>query len=245
MTRRAAAVPIADDAPHILVVDDDRRMRELLARFLGEHGYRVTTRRAPREARAKVEALVFDLIMLDVMMPGETGFDFASAVPRRRPTCPILMLTARVEAERPHPRARDRRRRLSRRSPSSRASCCCASATSSSARRRAARPSRRAELVRFGPFVFRCRPRRAAAATSETIRITEREREILRDPRRAAPGETVAALRRSSARRRRRERAHRRRADQPAAPQDRDATRPTRSTSRPCAASATAWRRRP
>jgi two-component system, OmpR family, phosphate regulon response regulator OmpR len=93
-----AKVEIADHAPHVLVVDDDRRLRQLLARFLGEHGYRVTTAASAAEARAKGEALVFDAIVLDVMMPGETGFEFARTL-RTSSSVPILMLTARGEAE--------------------------------------------------------------------------------------------------------------------------------------------------
>jgi two-component system, OmpR family, phosphate regulon response regulator OmpR len=93
-----AKVEIADHAPHVLVVDDDRRLRQLLARFLGEHGYRVTTAASAAEARAKGEALVFDAIVLDVMMPGETGFDYARRL-RTQSQIPILMLTARANSE--------------------------------------------------------------------------------------------------------------------------------------------------
>ena len=93
-----AAVPLpGDDAPHVLIVDDDRRIRELLKRFLSENGYRVTVAEHAADARAKLEGLAFDLIVLDVMMPGENGFDFASAV-RRTSNVPILMLTARGDA---------------------------------------------------------------------------------------------------------------------------------------------------
>ena len=88
----------ADDAPHLLVVDDDRRIRALLSRFLLGEGYRVSTAETAREARAKLEGLKFDLLILDVMMPGENGFDFARAI-RTSSTVPILMLTARDEKE--------------------------------------------------------------------------------------------------------------------------------------------------
>lgn len=92
-----ARAPVADDAPHILVVDDDRRIRELLKRYLAENGFRVTTAEHAAEARARLEGLAFDLIVLDVMMPGESGFDFAQSL-RATSTVPILMLTARGEA---------------------------------------------------------------------------------------------------------------------------------------------------
>src|SRR5262249_23980108 len=89
---------VADDAPHLLVVDDDRRIRDLLSRFLLVEGYRVTTAETATEARGKLEGLRFDLLILDVMMPGETGFDFAHAL-RKSSSVQILMLTARSEAE--------------------------------------------------------------------------------------------------------------------------------------------------
>jgi two-component system phosphate regulon response regulator OmpR len=88
----------SDDAPHLLVVDDDRRIRDLLSRYLLSEGYRVTTAKTAAEARAKLESLSFDLLVLDVMMPGETGFDLAAAI-RTSSTVPILMLTARDEAD--------------------------------------------------------------------------------------------------------------------------------------------------
>jgi two-component system phosphate regulon response regulator OmpR len=97
MTATAPAKP-ADDAPHLLVVDDDRRIRALLSRFLLGEGYRVSTAQSAAEARAKLEGLSFDLLILDVMMPGENGFDFARDI-RSASTVPILMLTARDEKE--------------------------------------------------------------------------------------------------------------------------------------------------
>jgi len=88
---------LLDDAPHLLVVDDDRRIRDLLSRFLLGEGYRVTTAESAAEARAKLAGLRFDLMILDVMMPGETGFEFARSL-RTSSSVPILMLTARDEA---------------------------------------------------------------------------------------------------------------------------------------------------
>src|SRR5579863_1285265 len=95
---KSQPIPLADDAPHLLVVDDDRRIRDLLSRFLFSEGYRVTTAETAAEARAKLTGLRFDLMILDVMMPGETGFDFARSL-RSSSSVPILMLTARGEAE--------------------------------------------------------------------------------------------------------------------------------------------------
>jgi len=88
----------ADDAPHLLLVDDDRRIRDLLSRFLASEGYRVTTAASAGDARSKLLGLHFDLLILDVMMPGETGFDLARFI-RTSSSVPIVMLTARHEAE--------------------------------------------------------------------------------------------------------------------------------------------------
>jgi two-component system phosphate regulon response regulator OmpR len=88
---------LPDHAPHVLVVDDDRRLRELLSRFLNKNGYRVTTAASAAEARAKTESVVFDALVLDVMMPGENGFDYMRGV-RKTSDVPILMLTAQAHA---------------------------------------------------------------------------------------------------------------------------------------------------
>ena len=86
------------DMPHILVVDDDGRLRDLLARYLADNGFRVTTAAEAAEARARMASLTFDLIVLDVMMPGESGLDLTEAL-RRTNQVPILLLTARGEPE--------------------------------------------------------------------------------------------------------------------------------------------------
>jgi two-component system, OmpR family, phosphate regulon response regulator OmpR len=88
----------ADNAPHLLLVDDDSRIRDLLSRFLANEGYRVTTAQNAKEARGKLGALHFDLLILDVMMPGESGFDLGRFI-RTTSQVPIVMLTARHEAE--------------------------------------------------------------------------------------------------------------------------------------------------
>src|SRR3974377_605123 len=90
--------PPSDDAPHLLVVDDDRRIRDLLSRFLTGEGYRVTTAETAADARAKLYGLSFDLLILDVMMPGESGFEFVKSL-RGSSNVPILMLTAGDAAE--------------------------------------------------------------------------------------------------------------------------------------------------
>ena len=85
----------ADDAPHLLLVDDDRRIRDLLSRFLAHEGFRVTTAMSAKDARAKLLGLHFDLLILDVMMPGETGFDLARFI-RSASTVPIIMSNAQA-----------------------------------------------------------------------------------------------------------------------------------------------------
>ena len=79
--------------PHILVVDDDREIRDLLARFLRGHGYRVETAADGREMFAALGAGRFDLIVLDLMLPGEDGLSLCRRV-RTGPNLPIIMLTA-------------------------------------------------------------------------------------------------------------------------------------------------------
>jgi two-component system phosphate regulon response regulator OmpR len=87
-----------EDAAHLLVVDDDERLRDLLQRYLAGAGFRVTTAADTAEARTKLASLAFDLIVLDLMLPGETGLDFTRDW-RRNSTVPILMLTAMGEVD--------------------------------------------------------------------------------------------------------------------------------------------------
>ncbi len=75
-----------------------RRLRDLLSRYLQRQGYRVTTAKNAGDARVKLDGLTFDLLILDVMMPGETGFELAKSV-RKTSQVPILMLTARAETD--------------------------------------------------------------------------------------------------------------------------------------------------
>ena len=82
----------------MLVVDDDRRLRALLSSYLVKNGHRVTVAATRAEARAFLDGLAFDIIVLDVMMPGESGFELATDL-RGRSQVPILMLTARGEPQ--------------------------------------------------------------------------------------------------------------------------------------------------
>jgi len=184
----ATPVAPADDAPHLLVVDDDRRIRALLSRYLNSEGYRVTTAETAAEARAKLDGLKFDLLVLDVMMPGESGFDLARAI-RQSSKMPIIMLTARSEAESriagleigadDYVAKPFEPRELSLR---------IANVLKHS--RPAPAPTR--ESIRFGDFVFYL-ARGELRRGDEIVHLTDREREMLRVLA-ASPGETVPRL---------------------------------------------------
>ena len=190
-TSIASQMPVtapADDAPHLLIVDDDRRIRDLLSRFLAAEGYRVTTADNSAEARAKLGGLHFDLLILDIMMPGESGFDLAKSL-RKTSAVPILMLTARHETEmriaglevgaddyvaKPfEPRELSLRiaNILKRAQPSVPVAV---------------------ESVRFGDFVFHI-ARGELRRGEDAVRLTDREREMLAVLA-AQPGETVPRL---------------------------------------------------
>ena len=82
--------------PHLLVVDDDARLRDLLRRYLTDQGFRVTTAGDAAEARRKLDGIAFDMLVLDVMMPGEDGFELTASL-RSSSRIPILLLTAKAE----------------------------------------------------------------------------------------------------------------------------------------------------
>ncbi len=82
---------------HILVVDDDDGIRSLVKKFLNENNYLVTTASSAEDASNKIEVLKFDLIILDIMMPGKSGLDFIQENQKRLET-PIILLTAKGEA---------------------------------------------------------------------------------------------------------------------------------------------------
>ena len=96
LSAQQSEVASATHVPHLLVVDDDRETRDLLALFFEREGFRVTTARDAREARRLVQAGPFALIVLDLMLPGENGLDFARWLRGQAPT-PVVMLTAMAE----------------------------------------------------------------------------------------------------------------------------------------------------
>ena len=87
-----------DESSHIIVVDDDARLRSLLQRYLTQNGHIVSTAQDAAEARMKLKSLGFDLMVLDVMMPGESGIEFARDI-RKSSSLPIILLTARGAIE--------------------------------------------------------------------------------------------------------------------------------------------------
>jgi two-component system, OmpR family, phosphate regulon response regulator OmpR len=175
----------ADDAPHLLLVDDDRRIRDLLSRFLTSEGYRVSTAASAGDARAKLQGLHFDLLILDVMMPGETGFDLARSI-RKTSSVPIVMLTARHEAEArieglqigadDYVAKPFEPRELALR-------------INNILKRSAPPQATTLDKIAFGPYVFHL-DRGELRQGEEVIHLTDREREMLRILS-EAPGETV------------------------------------------------------
>jgi two-component system phosphate regulon response regulator OmpR len=183
-----APIPPADDAPHLLVVDDDRRIRDLLSRYLTGEGYRISTAGTAAAARAKLDGMSFDLLILDVMMPGETGFEFAKSI-RQTSSVPILMLTARDAAESritgleigadDYVSKPFEPRELSLRIASI---------------LKRVRPANAPppESLRFGEFVFHI-GRAELRRGDSVVRLTDREREML-TVLAASPGETVPRM---------------------------------------------------
>lgn len=83
---------------HLLVIDDDDRIRSLLRKYLGRCGFRVSTVSSAAEARQLMQTLAFDLLIVDVMMPGETGFEFTRSLREGNDT-PLILLTAKSDSE--------------------------------------------------------------------------------------------------------------------------------------------------
>jgi two-component system, OmpR family, phosphate regulon response regulator OmpR len=179
--QRPAATP-AFGAPslgaHVLIVDDDRRIRTLLTRFLRREGYFVTAAASAPEAREILRDIAFDLIVLDVMMPGESGLQFAAGLregPEPLRSAPILMLTALTEtANRVEGLEAGVDDYLAKPFDPRELSLRIASILRR-ARRVEAAPDPR---VRFGPFLYD--PERGELTRAgEAVRLTSREQELL------------------------------------------------------------------
>jgi len=163
------------ERPHLLVVDDDARLRALLARYLGDQGHIVSTAASAAEARALLRSLAFDLLVLDVMMPVQNGVELARALRAEHAALPILMLTARGEAEQ-------------------RIEGLEAGADDYLAKpfeprelllriaailRRAIRPAEGPRLIQLGPWRFDV-ARSELSGGGETVRLTDAEASLLR-----------------------------------------------------------------
>jgi len=167
-------VLLSDDAPHLLVVDDDTRIRDLLSRYLSEQGFRITVAADAAEARRRLDGLQFDLIILDVMMPGESGLSLTESLYQNK-TTPVILLTAKAEAESRIaglqagaddylPKPFDPRELVLR--------------INNILRRNATPDAPKIEQVMFGPFTFSIVKKELRRA-SEHIRLTDREQEIM------------------------------------------------------------------
>jgi two-component system phosphate regulon response regulator OmpR len=163
-----------DNAPHVLIVDDDQRIRDLLTRYLIENGFRVTPAADTASARAAMRGLSFDLVILDVMMPGESGLELARSL-RSTSEVPICMLTARSEPEDRIegleagvddylPKPFEPRELVLR---------------VKNILRRGQSPQSNVDEVRMGEFVFYI-ARGELKRGEETVKLTERERDLLR-----------------------------------------------------------------
>ena len=166
--------PPDDDAPHILVVDDDTRIRNLLRQFLTENGFRITVAGNADEARRQLAGLDFDLLILDVMMPGESGVELTKSL-RAQKTVPILMLTALSEtdsrisgleagADDYLPKPFDPRELILR--------------INNILRRGGPATTPKVEQLVFGPYTFQI-ARRELKKGGEPLKLTDREQEIL------------------------------------------------------------------
>ena len=166
--------PPSDDAPHLLVIDDDTRIRNLLKQYLSENGFRVTVSGNAADARRKLEGLDFDLLIVDVMMPGESGVELTASLRGRVPV-PILMLTALSETESRIagleagaddylPKPFDPRELILR--------------INNILRRGGPQPQPKVEQVVFGPYTFQI-ARRELKRGGEPLKLTDREQEIM------------------------------------------------------------------
>lgn len=166
---------VTDEAPHVLVIDDDDRIRSLLQRYLSEQGLRITAAENAETARRFMETLAFDLLIVDVMMPGEDGLTLTSAI-RLDSDVPILMLTAKSEtddrisglevgADDYLSKPFEPRELLLR--------------INNILKRNGPPPGATIELVRFGPFTFNLE-RGELKRGDQPVKLTDREKEMMR-----------------------------------------------------------------
>jgi two-component system, OmpR family, phosphate regulon response regulator OmpR len=163
------------ETPHILLVDDDRRIRELLAEYLKSNGFLVTPASNAAEARRALDGLAFDMIVLDIMMPGENGFALATSLRAAGNAVPILMLSARSDTS-------DRIQGLATGSDDYLGKPFEPEELLLRMRnllRRSLPKTLKLTAVKFGDFVFEIENGTLMRGT-ETLRLTGREKDILR-----------------------------------------------------------------
>ncbi|RCL03594.1 MAG: phosphate regulon response regulator OmpR [Candidatus Tokpelaia sp. JSC161] len=164
---------IPDNAPHLLVIDDDTRIRILLSQFLYENGFRVSVASESQDAKRKLINFDFDLLIVDIMMPGENGISLIRSLRKTR-SLPILILTALSEidhridglqagADDYLSKPFDPRELLLRIHAILRRRSPCED---------------KIEKIIFGPYTFFL-PQSQLKKGSETIHLTEREQEIM------------------------------------------------------------------
>ena len=182
----APAFDALDRPPHLLLVDDDDRIRELLKRYLAQAGARVSAAADAAGARKLLDAMDFDLLILDVMMPVEDGFSLAESV-RKTSKVPIVLLTARGMPE-------DRIRGLSIGAddyvPKPFEPAELALRINAILRRTVAHRGEAPETITFGPFSFNT-ARGELVRDGANVRLTEAEVVMLRILA-ARPGEVVS-----------------------------------------------------
>ena len=167
---------MSEAQPHIMVVDDDKRLRDLIGRYLTEQGYRVTTAIHAGDARAKLAGITFDLLVVDIMMPGESGLELTQSL-RETSLVPILLLTAMGESS-------DRIAGLETGADDYLVKPFepreLVLRISAILKRAQARSERHTSVgaVKFGPFVFELDKRRLFKS-GEPVHLTEAEAELL------------------------------------------------------------------
>ena len=177
-----------DEAPHVLIVDDDTRIRELLGNYLRRNGFRVSTAANAADARRKMASLLFDAVVLDIMMPGESGLSLTESLRAEGGDVPILLLSALAETD-------DRIRGLAAGSDDYMAKPfepqeLLLRLRALLRRRGISGDGGGDSVVRFGPCEFDTRSGELRR-DGELVRLTGREREILRLLA-ARPGEPVS-----------------------------------------------------
>ncbi len=163
------------EKPHILVVDDDRRIRQLLQSYLVENGFRVTVAGSAKEAREKRRGVVFDLMVLDIMMPGENGLELTQSLRAANDGIPVLMLSALADsADRIAGLATGSDDYLSK--PFEPRELLL---RIHSLLRRAPPPGQKVKDARFGSFTFNVQ-RGELRLSGEMVKLTSREKDFLR-----------------------------------------------------------------